>query len=159
MVPANYVSISSYICKKQFSISAMVAIIIVSTIVVFSFVVIFMIVFGFFLTKITKKILYWLQRDKAEKDMEKRLLENEIVYTDEECVVSEEYRSVNKSVYIIGLDQITLDKKIGEGMWSFILLVIDRVYIYMLDIHSFHRWMWRCVQRKVASSYCCCEMS
>ena len=119
LVPAAYNSDYEFICKEHISIGSIVAIVIASTIASFSIFMSIVIVVGYVSCKVAKKVQYWRKRDQAEKEMEKRLLENQVIYSDEErqAMESSNSNSITKSKrgFIIGLDQIFIDKKIGEG--------------------------------------------
>ncbi|KAG2393831.1 hypothetical protein C9374_003595 [Naegleria lovaniensis] len=117
LVPIAYNSDYEFICKDHISIGSIVAIVIASTIASFSIFLSVVIVIVYMSCKVAKKVQYWRKRDQAEKDMEKRLLENQVIYSDEDRQALESSNSISKSKrgFIIGLDQILIDKKIGEG--------------------------------------------
>ncbi|EFC41826.1 predicted protein [Naegleria gruberi] len=120
LISANYGSENSYICQAVPSVTVIIITVVVSSFVAFSVFVIVSTILGYAIFRLTKKLLYWKERIKVEKDVEKRLFESGIRCTKEEIKASGEYSLARKNVFIIGLDQVHIEKKIGEGGAGFV---------------------------------------
>ena len=120
MTEANYGDSSSFICKSKASVSTIIALSVVITVIVFTFVIVIMVILGFLAHKFMLKLKFWLRRDRAEKDMELRLLEHEMKSPgiDTEKLSLE----LGTKSYIIGVDEIELTKKIGQGGYTVVYL-------------------------------------
>ena len=109
----RYGKSQSFICLKEESQDYIIGVAVSLTIVVFSMILCLFSLLVFTCYKVSNRVKYWMRRDKAEKDMEKRLLENELVPIEEDILSSK--KSLKSNNFVISIDQIVLEKKIGEG--------------------------------------------
>ena len=96
------------VCVYEESREYLIAVAVSVTIVVITLLLCSIGVISMLCYKISHKVKYWMRRDKAEKEIEKRLLESDL------CP-EEELHSVRNLNFVISIDQITLERKIGEG--------------------------------------------
>ncbi|EFC35890.1 predicted protein [Naegleria gruberi] len=116
--PANYGKSYDFICQQKPSYDYVIAVAVTLTVLTLSFSVGMVAVCTYLCVKITRKVNYWVKRDKAEKDIEKRLLENEITYMEDHSLQTVNSTGSGKRQqvsFIISIDQIFPEKKIGEG--------------------------------------------
>ncbi|EFC41083.1 hypothetical protein NAEGRDRAFT_80827 [Naegleria gruberi] len=113
--PATYGSESSFICKVKPNYESIIIVAVVASFFAFCSLLIILSGVGYGVYKLAKIIRYWRGRERAEKDIEKRLLENDIVDAQEDLRNSDDSSSKSGAVFIITLDKLFIEKKIGEG--------------------------------------------